>query len=286
MKNIKYIFILLLSVTFWSCQDEVDIDIPKGETLIIINGLVSDTIPAWVDVLTSVHFFDQGENPMIDGATVALFENDVMVTQLVQDTAGRYNSTFVGNIGKTYYVEVTVPQNHPELGGTVWQSAPETMRATAPIDSVYQDSLEDNPPFQDAGWYVFYMFRDPVGLGDRYRIRGWKNDTLNSGPGSIIAFDDEFFDGRSFDNIDLGAIQMNGSPAEKGDFFKVEHSSISFEYQKYLMLVEEQSARTGGLFDPPPALLEGNIIGITEPNKTALGFVAASALYYAEHTVN
>ncbi len=285
MKNLKFIILFLFSTFLWSCQDVVEIDIPEGEKLIILNGLVTDTLPAWVDVLVSANFFDQGDNPKINGATVALFENDIMVMQLQQDTAGRYTSTFVGSIGKTYYIEVTVPANHPDLGGTVWKSNKELLQSTAPIDTIYQDSLEAVPPFHEAGIYIFYHFTDPVGLGDNYRIRGWKNDTLNSGPGSITAFNDEFFDGRSFDNKDLSAIQINGSPAKIGDIFKVEQSSISNEYLNYLILIQEQTVRTGGLFDPPPALLEGNIFGITEPSKTALGFFAASALSFAEYTV-
>ncbi|MCT4623162.1 MAG: DUF4249 domain-containing protein [Schleiferiaceae bacterium] len=290
MKILNYILPVLFVASLASCTDIVQIDIPEGEKLIIINGRITDSIPVWVDVLESAPIFEDGDNPRIANATVLLFEDDVQVSTLTQDTAEIYRSSFVGTVGKTYRVEVTVPADHPELGNTTWASVDELLKPTAPIDTIYQDYLQANPPFQDEGIYIFYEFQDPVGVGDRYRIRTWRNDTLFSGGGAIVAFDDEFFDGYTFTNdvtvpLRLPAIQANGQPAKVGQPWKIEHSSLSNDYQNYLLLVQQQTSQTGGLFDPPPALLEGNIKGITSPERTALGYFAASGIYTVEYTV-
>ncbi len=290
MKNLKYIFAIFAAFSLASCTDIIEIDIPEGEKLIIINGRVTDSMPVYAQILESTPIFSEDLNPAIQNATVLLFEDDINVAALIQDTTGFYRADFIGSIGKTYRLEVTVPADHPELGNTTWASREEEMNRIAPLDSIYQEALSDNPPFQDGGEYLFYDFTEEVGLGDRLRIRYWKNDTLRGGGNNLIAFDDEFIDGRTFTNNPnipdaLPALQVNGSPGKDNEKWKVEHSSITKDYMKYLELVNQQTAQTGGLFDPPPALLEGNIYGITNTSKTALGYFAASALQTLEATI-
>lgn len=290
MKKLKYLFALFAAISMASCTDIIELDIPEGEKLIIINGRVTDTLPVYAQVLESAPIFSEDLNPTIQNATVLLFEDDINVAALVQDTSGLYRADFIGTVGKTYRLEVTVPADHPELGSTTWASREEHMKPVAPLDSIYQETLEDLPPFQDAGEYLFYDFTETSGLGDRLRIRYWKNDTLQGGGGNLIAFDDEFIDGRTFTNNPnipgaLPGLQVNGEPGKDNEKWKVEHSSITKGYMKYLELVNQQTAQTGGLFDPPPALLEGNIYGVTNPSKTALGYFAASALQTLEATI-
>ena len=273
-----------------SCTDIIELDIPEGESLIIINGRVTDSIPAYAQVLESAPIFSEELNPAINNATVLLFEDDINVATLTQDTAGMYRADFIGLVGKTYRLEVTVPADHPNLGNTTWASRDELLKPVAKLDSIYQETLPDNPPFQDAGEYLFYDFTETAGFGDRIRIRYWKNDTLLGGGGAIVALDDEFIDGRTFTNNDnvfgaLPALQVNGSPGKDNEKWKVEHSSITKDYQMYLILINQQTAQTGGLFDPPPALLEGNIYGVTNPSKTALGYFAASSITTLESTI-
>jgi hypothetical protein len=290
MKKIKYIIALFAAFSLASCTDIIELDIPEGEKLIIINGRVTDSIPVYAQILESAPIFSEDLNPAIQNAIVLLFEDDINVATLTQDTTGFYRADFIGSINKTYRLEVTVPVDHPELGNTTWASRDELLKPVAKLDSIYQEALADNPPFVDAGEYLFYDFTETAGLGDRLRIRYWKNDTLQGGGSSIIAFDDEFIDGRTFTNNPnipnaLPALQVNGSPGKDDEKWKVEHSSITKDYMKYLELVNQQTAQTGGLFDPPPALLEGNIYGVTNQSKTALGYFAASALQTLEATI-
>lgn len=290
MKTLKYSILSLASLFVMSCTDIIDLDIPEGERLIIINGRVTDSIPVFAQILESAPIFSEELNPTIDNALVLLFEDDINVATLIQDTSGIYIADFIGTVGKSYRLEVTVPADHPELGNTTWASAEELMKPVAPLDSMYQETVEDLPPFQEAGEYLFYDFTETPGLGDRIRIRAWKNDTLQGGGGSITVFDDEFIDGRTFTNNSdvpnaLPAIQVHFSPGEDQEKWKIEHSSISADYMSYLELVSQQTAQTGGLFDPPPALLIGNIVGITNPSKTGLGFFAASSISTLEATI-
>lgn len=66
------------------------------------------------------------------------------------------------------------------------------------------------------------MFNDPVGEGDRYRLRLWRNDSLLTRPQELTTYEDRFWDGRSFDNIDLPAPQISGTPFPAGTTFRIE----------------------------------------------------------------
>ena len=48
----------------------------------------------------------------------------------------------------------------------------------------------------------------------------------------------------------------------------------------FLAKVDEQTSRTGSIFDPLPASPEGNIYNINQPNELALGCFGASAVSY------
>jgi hypothetical protein len=123
------------------------------------------------------------------------------------------------------------------------------------------------------------MFTEPAGLGDSYRQRIWRNDTLWNTQYDINVFNDEFIDGRSFDDIDLPATQI-GTVAKAGDIYKVELSSISAEGYNFLLLLQEQTVQVGSTFDPPPAPIFGNIVNADDPNRLGLGYFFASRLTY------
>lgn len=285
MKYLSIYIAILSSFLLLSCEDIIQMDLPEGDKMIIINGLVTDSLSVYADIMETVAYNEDGPNPTIDGAVVLLYENGVEVSQLNQTDTTQYKSPFIGSVGKFYYIEVRVPSSHPSLGGTVWRSQEEELQKVSPIDSIYQEYLPEDL-FQEEGRYVFYHFKDPVGLGNRYRGRIWVNDSIQDQPGDIFVFEDNaLFDGRNFNGEEAPAFQINGRPAPVGKKFKVEHTALSKAYFEYLSLLREQTAQIGGLFDPPPALLTGNIVGVTNPERTALGYFGASGVSQAEYTV-
>ena len=47
-------------------------------------------------------------------------------------------------------------------------------------------------PFFEEGYYAYVMFTEPAGLGDNYRQRIWRNDTLWDTQFDLNFFNDEF----------------------------------------------------------------------------------------------
>lgn len=263
-----------------SCQDVIDIQLEEGEKRIIINGRVTDSLPVEVSIYTTANYLSQVENPRISMAIVRLYENGILVANLAENDTmpGFYQDPFVGSEGNSYTIEVLIPEGHQNFPGTRWISNPELMRRIAPSDSGYSKFVPA-APFVDEGYYAFVFFTEPSGTGDNYRQRLWKNDTLYDTQFDLVFFNDDFIDGRSFDDIDLPAVQISGA-SKVGDVYKTELSSITPEGFRFLELLQQQTVQVGSTFDPPPAPIFGNIVNADDPNRLGLGYFFASKLTY------
>ena len=194
MKRYFNTYLLILPILFLAaCQDVIDIDIPEGETRVIINGRVTDTLPIYVEVKATVNYLSTDPNPGMSDCVVKLYENGIEVATLVENdtAAGYYEHPFTGSENNTYYVEVTFPEGHPVFPGTRWKSTDETITLVPPTDSTYSQ-FQPRQPFIEEGFYAFVMFTEPAGQGDYYRQRLWKNDSLERlasfGLGDLDAF--------------------------------------------------------------------------------------------------
>ena len=282
MKRITHFALFIFGMlTLAACQDVVDIDLPDSSPLLVVEGRITNRDSVGVRVTTTAPYFSQARTPRIDGATVRLIEDGVEVGTLAEDSAGFYRLDYLGVPGRKYKIRVEIPDGHPLIPGGTFESITEELRPVPPIDSIYAEFIEDEPPFDD-GWYPFYMFTDLPGVGDRYRFKEWRNDTAMVNPGDIAIFQDQFWDGRSFDNVDLPAVRFTGSPKPQGTKYRIELSSISLRFFDYLNLLVSQTAQVGGTFDPPPAPLIGNMRSTDEPDRLVLGFFHASSISTAE----
>jgi hypothetical protein len=272
-------WLLLLLV---GCQDVIDLDLPEGETLPVISGLISTTQPAQVTVKLSASFLEPTPLPTISGARVILFENDQPADSLVEDTtAGTYRGTLIGQIGSQYRIEVTFPADAPKYAGTTWVSFAETIVPAPPIDSIYSAFLT-GVPFQEDGWFPFYMFNDPPGEANQYRLVKWRRDSIKNLPTDLTVFRDEFFDGIRFDDVQAPAIQPESDPLDSGDRYAIEQSSLSRPFYDYLDAVREQTVNVGSTVDPPPRRIIGNIRLKGDNNTFALGFFGATDVARAD----
>jgi hypothetical protein len=277
------ILLFILPVLFLaSCQDVIDIDIPEGETRVIINGRVTDTLPVYVEVKATVNYLSTAPNPGMSNCIVKLFEDGVEVATLAENDTlpGYYEHPFTGTENSVYSIEVTFPEGHPVFPGERWISQNEKLSRVPNADSTYS-RFQPRQPFIAEGYYAYVMFTEPAGRGDFYRQRLWKNDSLFASQFDLTFFNDEFIDGRSFNDIDLPAVQISGA-SDTGDVYVAELSSISAEGYRFLELLQQQTVQVGSTFDPPPAPIFGNIVNADDPNQLGLGYFFASKLTFAK----
>lgn len=264
-----------IALALVGCQDVIDLDLPEGETLPVISGLISTTQPAVVTVKLSASFLEPSPLPIIKGASILLFENDVLADSLIEDTEpGTYRGTLIGQLGNEYRIEVTFPADAPKYAGTTWVSFAEEITPAPPIDSIYSAFLT-GVPFQEDGWFPFYMFKDPAGVANQYRLVKWRRDSLKNLPTDLTVFRDEFFDGINFNDKQAPAIQPEGDPLDSGDRYAIEQSSLSRPFHDYLEAVREQTVNVGSTVDPPPRRIIGNIRLQGDNNTFALGYFGA-----------
>jgi hypothetical protein len=280
----RFILLSAAALSLASCQDIIDVELPAGETRLIVNGRVTDRDSARVDVKWSVPYLNTEPNEPVTNALVVLFENEVAVDTLIHRSNGRYLSDFQGEVGRSYRVAVTVPEREGYPSGT-WTSATEALNRCNDADSIYSEFLP-RAPFQREGRYVFIHWSEAPGRGDHYRVRVFRNDTLQNQTFDLTVFNDDFNDGFVFPTPpSIPPIQIAG-PDSVGVKYKVELGSISMGLYSYLNLLREQTLQVGGLFDPPPAPIVGNIYRESNENEYALGYFYASAIRTAEVTIS
>ena len=283
MNAYKILPIFVCLGLFSSCQDEINITLPDGQKRLIINGSVLDNDLPSADLSWSINYLAEDENPPVLNASIFVYEDDILWDSLVHTDLGHYEGSKLGEIGRNYSIEVSIPESTDNPSG-VWKSQNEKLNRNNPMDSIYSVYL---PPavFQREGYYVYVHWTEPSGIGDCYRFKQWKNDTLENAPFNLQVTEDQFFDGRSFNDIDLDALNVAGPERSRdstledqvGMKYSYEISSISLSHHDYINLIQEQTLQVGGLFDPPAAPIVGNIYRGDDTEDFALGYFYASA---------
>ena len=112
----KIILVLsILSFTFFSCTQTVDIDFGKTQDKMVISSFIQPDSTLQVLVSYPIGTLESG-SPIIKHAHVRLFENDVFVEEL-QYNNYCYRSTIYPQVNNTYKIEVEA-ENYPEVQAT------------------------------------------------------------------------------------------------------------------------------------------------------------------------
>lgn len=275
MKNKSIVFACLAAIGLISCEDVIDLDIPNQNALLVIQGEMTDKeSPHYVDIYLTNPYLGSDSYSLITDAEVVLFENESVVDTFNIQPTGRYKSNYQGSLNSFYSIQVTMND------GSTYESIPEKISRVNPIDSIYAE-FEPETPFTDAGYIVYFDTYEPAGRGDFYRWKTYFNNQLVNDPFFIRVSDDEFVDGN-----EINEFQVNFEPLPAGDTVRIEQMSISRGNFEYWSLILTQTAQVGSNFDPPPAPIRGNIVSISNPDETVLGYFSASAVVEAEIILN
>lgn len=277
-----------------ACEDTIFPELTPVEPVTVVDAFINDKSEAQVIRVTRTQpFFNVSEPPSISGAEVMITDDEGNVFLFEEsETPGEYvwnptsdNSQF-GKIGNTYRLEVVTEKA--------------TYTATAPMNRVPEiDSItfryEEGDNFFPEGYYAEFFARDPVGPGDTYWIRAYKNEEFLNKPSEInTAFDAGFTEGGNVDGlVFIFPIRDAINPLDEkedddeflppylpGDSVYVEILSISEETFDFLNEVRIQTDRPGGfaeLFAVPLANVPTNIVS-SNPDEKVQGFFTVSAV--------
>lgn len=216
MKNIFLIFcsLSLLTITFISCEQNANVDLPEVPSKLVVNGFISpqDTVIS-IRVTKSVPMFQSSTvdvNAPVDNATVRIFGNSTSVVLTYNSTTGRYTipvSAFPIIAGNEYSIEVAAPQMETVTAKT---TVPAAVPADLTASMTY--SIDSSNTFQwNYSIHSNLSFTDFSQTGDLYRIArhalffdSFSQDTIS------LQLGDEIFP----DNDENGQLITNNRDAE------------------------------------------------------------------------
>ncbi|MFK7772490.1 MAG: DUF4249 domain-containing protein [Saprospiraceae bacterium] len=261
-------FLIIFSFLFFtSCQDVIELEVPDGEVLLVVDGWLTDQEgEKQVLISTTANYFDNSISPKVENAMVVLFDENGVIDTLIESNSGRYITNYEGVVGKTYHIYIRT------TSGEEYESNPEMLKFVSAIANV-QAEFREETAFEDEGYYVSIDTEEPLGVGDFYRWKQYVNDTLLNEPFDLLYASDEFVDGNPIIGFDVTT-----KPLSLGDSYRVQQLSISREAFDFFTQLQTQTAFVGSLFDSPPAALEGNMVSVNSTDKKVLGYFGVSAV--------
>lgn len=289
---------LFLLSTVVSCIKEVDLPIRVENPILVVDGLITNQTPPYYLKLTYTGVYKWSniitESQTVSGARITLQDdagNKTNFEQLLEE-AGKYKTTdmnFVGTIGRTYTLTITLPD------GRIYESKPEKMIAVPAADSVYAEFTENGNGEQRVGYNIYIDTKDPKGIPNYYRWISY-GYRLRQTKGVLNPFSGAWQNTHCWqffkrDDIDIEAdTDIDGNILKKRSLIfspayvnapiliDVTQYSLSREVYQFWRRMNEQLTRTGSIFDPLPAPVEGNVFLKADPNQLALGYFGASAV--------
>ena len=278
-----------------SCEEVINPDLKNADPVLVVDAWINNKVEDQVIRLSlSQPYLSDEVPPGVSGATVTVsYDGGTLDFIEDGDEPGTYrwatddatSADVFGQIGRTYTLAVVV-------NGQTFEATSKINRTVA-IDSVTFEE-DDSPFYPDNSYIAQFWAIEPVGTGDTYWIRSYKNGVPLSKPSEInIAYDAGFSAGGSFDGItfippirevnpnDVDEDDQPLSPYEIGDSLYVEIHSITHESFTFLSQVIVQTDRPGGfgeLFSTPLANVSTNIVPASSGPLKAVGFFNVAAV--------
>lgn len=310
MRNIlsnKFSWLAFFSIVFLAtaCEDVIDVELEEGDNQLVVDAWINDLDQNQIIKLRRTSpYFDASFSPAETGATVTITESDGTVYNFLDaNNNGDYTwtpsggNTF-GTVGNGFQLDIELSS------GKTFQSFALKNRTT-PVDSIAVEFREEELG-QPEGFYCEFFGRDPVGPGDTYWIKTFKNGEFLNKPSEInIAFDASFTPGAMVDGVtfitpirsfvnripDSGddATDTNDiAPWAEGDSIRVEIHSLNFVAFEFIEQAQTQlTLGDAGIFAEPPANVPTNIISLdgTDAADVPVGFFNVSSVSSMERRI-
>jgi Domain of unknown function (DUF4249) len=289
----KYYFYFLVFTTCFSCIEEAQIPFRSEVIQLVVDGGITNDSPPYTIRLTysgnlkTANFVNL--NLAVSGAKVIVTDDLGKSVEFKPSPyeRGVYRSIdddYVGQVGRTYSLSVALKD------GRKYISIPQKMPPCPAIDSLYEEYQDIVNVSSPDGYQVFLDTKDPKETQNYYRWSAYGYSLVGGICGNGLC--DVFCWVPRFQTKinTLSDNFVNGNPIKKRPVFfspvygvgkhfvEVTQFAISREAYQFWRLYDEQSSRTGTIFDPLPAPIQGNIVNANDPNDIALGYFGVSGI--------
>ena len=275
MKPIAYIFIaLFIGSALMSCEDVIELQVPESTAQLVVEGSITNMNQRQrIKLSWSTPYFEESAPPAVQNAQVRLIDDVDRNEVLQEEVSGTFFTDIPGEIGRTYFIEISLDN------GKSYRSEAETLFPVSEIDDmkvVREDPEEELDEEGKAGYDILITAYVPPNEANFYRWKVYVNDTLENKPDDLAFARDDFVSEQVVD------VEIFSDLMRQGDSVRVEQMSITESYYDFLTVLFQQTVFTGGLFDPPPAPIRGNVRNIADEQDYALGYFHASAVEVAQ----
>ena len=305
-KMAKFLFLFFGVIGLTSCIDEIDLPIRVEKPKLVVDGLITNENTSYVVRLSFTGKYENSlstpTNLALNGAKVVITDDRGRKTELKQDVLelGTYRTidpSFVGTIGYSYKLEVTLPN------GEKYSTIPERMLSVAAITNLSYEFKKVGTINTPDAYQVFLDTKDPAGEQNFYRWSAygysrWESTgALCSAFGPTICYQFCWVPTNYPDVLLFSDAAINGNFIKKfpvflspiravgNHFVEVTQYSLSKNAYTFWNLYEEQRKRVGTIFDPQPAPIEGNLVNEADGTDIALGYFSVSSVSKKKLTI-
>jgi len=252
--------VFALGLLLTACEEPIDLSVRSIESKVVIDAIITNDTGAQVIRITrSVDYFSPNSFPGVSGATVILWDDFGNRDTLREDSIGVYvtnPANFRTQENRTYYLKVL-------LDGQTY-TAKTHLPYMVPLDTVTWEFTKRPPEFLE-GYYITAIGQDPDTIGNFYRFKFYKNDSLHNGRLDLIYAEDKLFNGNT---LVLNAPYR----LDQQDVIKLE--LVTFDQRTYNFYEQIQfQLFAGSPFAPPGDNVSTNIEG------GAIGFFSGHSIY-------
>lgn len=258
---------------FYSCEKDINIDVPVAEEKVVIQGSIDLNDYSKVLITKNLPYFGTIDSSMImnliiQDATVLVSDGVItdslqLVTDLTMFPPFYYKGNIIkGEVGKTYFLTVKA------MGKTFTSTT--TIPAPVSLDSVWF-KIEQG---QDSLGYVWSRFTDPAEPGNCYRVftKRFTKDKQYV-PMFASVTNDKFFNGQNIQfSIMRGSSSLNSTTEDPefgffkvGDTVVVKACSIDLAHYNFWRTAEAEIYGGSNPFSNPTQIvtnIEGGALGV------------------------
>lgn len=284
MKTYIKTLLAIVTITFTSCTDVIDVDVSEAAPRLVIEASIN-----WekgtagneqiIKLSTSTPFFDEQINKEVTGASVMITnDNDGTEFIFTDQNNGSYTTTnFIPVLNQSYTLQV-VYNNETYIAKETMMSVVDIKDVTQAIeieggDEIIEVNLAFDDPENEENFY-FIKFKEQ---GDLLPELYYTSDEFSNGNQINLDFED------NDDEDDNDNEDSNGF--KPGDIVDINLFGVSEGFYNYIRLLTDQAESDGGPFSTIPAPLRGNCTNASTPDNYAFGYFRLTQVVSTSYTI-
>lgn len=243
--------IVILSIIVSSCTEEIDIDLNSSDPQIVVEGNVTTLGESVIKISKSVNFDESNNFPMVQNATVELYDDMGNSEILSELSPGFYTSSLIGIEGRSYSLIVQVDG----LQFSSFSKIPDNVK----FDSLIVTKASGTGGIGGSGFSSNYevavKYKDPANESNYYRFVEFVNGEITNS----YVFDDRLNNGQ---NVTRTLLNFNRE-LDSGDVLQVEMQCIDKPVYEYFNSFSNLQGGPGGSSTPanPYTNIDGAVLG-------------------------